>query len=223
MPIQVTCPGCHKRFSVSDKFAGQKGPCPQCKAIIQVPTKAEEVVVHAPQEFGPKDATGRGVLKPISRKETKFSTTVAVAIGASVVVVVVLALLLRTYGGEVPMPILGVAAFLLGPPLAYAGYSFLRNDELEPHRGRSLLIRSLICGAVYAGLWGLYALGIHVLYEGERFELFQLMFVVPILAAIGAATAFASFDLDFGSGLIHYSFYLLVTVLLRMIMGMSAY
>ena len=68
MPIKVICPGCTKRFTVSEKFAGQKGPCPHCKAEIKIPEVAEEeVVIHAPENFGPKDAGGRAVLKPIER------------------------------------------------------------------------------------------------------------------------------------------------------------
>jgi hypothetical protein len=224
MPIQVTCPGCHKRFSVSEKFAGQKGPCPNCKAVIQIPSKSEEVVVHAPEGFGPKDAAGRPVLKPITRSETSFSVPAAAVIGVIVALVLIAAVIIRvTYKGEVPTWILGVGAVLLGPSLAYAGYSFLRNDDLEPHRGRSLWIRSLICGLVYAALWGLYALGLHLVLDGEQLELFQLLYVAPVFLAIGAGTAFACFDLDFGTGAIHYAFYLLVTIVLRLLMGMSTH
>src|SRR5262245_16222518 len=96
MPIQVTCPGCHKRFTVSDKSAGQKGPCPKCKTVIQIPDKSEEVVIHAPEDFGPKDAKGTAVLKPITRSEAKFSTTAAVLIGVAVVAILVVAIIFRS-------------------------------------------------------------------------------------------------------------------------------
>jgi hypothetical protein len=224
MAIQVTCPGCHKRFSVSDKFAGQKGPCPSCKTVIQIPSKSEEVIVHAPEEFGPKDAAGRPVLKPIARSEARLSVAVSVLIGTLLVGLVAGAIWLRaTYGGEVPHWILGAGAALLGPPLAFAGYTFLRNDELEPYRGRGVLLRALICGLVYAGLWGVYFGAIYFVFENERLELFQLLFIVPVLMAIGAGTAYVSFDVDFGTGVIHYAFYLLVTVLLRLLMKMPPF
>ncbi|MCA9246062.1 MAG: hypothetical protein KDA42_03075, partial [Planctomycetales bacterium] len=73
MPIHVICPGCHARFSVSEKFAGKKGPCPKCKKEIQVPAATEEVKIHAPEhsEVGAKSAGGKLVLKPIERQETK--------------------------------------------------------------------------------------------------------------------------------------------------------
>ncbi len=42
MPIQVTCPGCLKRFTVADKHAGKQGPCPACKKPITIPKLEEE-------------------------------------------------------------------------------------------------------------------------------------------------------------------------------------
>lgn len=223
MAINVTCPGCHKRFTVSDKFAGQKGPCPSCKTVIQIPAKSDEVVVHAPEQFGPKDSAGRAVLKPIFRQETRFSVVTAVAIGVSIITVLVVALLLRSYEGQVPTWILGLGAVLLGPPLAYAGYSFLRDDELEPFPRNALLLRSLICGLLYAGIWGLYAAGVQFFNDGEPLEIFQLAFASVAMALLGAGAAFVSYDFEFGTGIIHYALYLVVTVLLRLIMGMTAY
>ena len=73
MPIQVTCPGCHARFKVSDKFAGQTGPCPKCKKPITIPKKEDEVVIHAPEAYGPKGVDGTATLKPIERKESSAS------------------------------------------------------------------------------------------------------------------------------------------------------
>jgi len=224
MPIQVICPGCHKRFAVSDKFAGQKGPCPSCKTVIQIPEKSEEVVVHAPEDFGPKDAKGTAVLKPIARKEAKFSTTTALLIGAGVITVFALALILRYASVADILPwILGSGAVLLGPPLAYAGYTFLRDQELEPFRGMPLLVRSLICGLGYAALWGLYAIGVQFIAGNDPIELFQLLIIAPVIIGIGGGVAFASLDLDYGTGLIHYAFYLVTTIILRLIMGLTPY
>jgi predicted Zn finger-like uncharacterized protein len=79
MPIQVVCPSCHARFSVSEKFAGKKGPCPKCKTVIQVPEATEEIKIHAPEqsEAGAKGTGGRHVLKPIERKETKVQPRIS--------------------------------------------------------------------------------------------------------------------------------------------------
>ncbi len=56
----------------------------------------EEVVVHAPEEFGPKNAAGVGVLKPITRKETKISPLVIVGIVSGIITVLVVAVVLRS-------------------------------------------------------------------------------------------------------------------------------
>src|SRR5262245_45294811 len=114
MPIQVTCPNCHARFNVSDKYARQTGPCPKCKQPIRVPAKTEEVVIHAPDDFGPKDAKGRGVLKPLERQETAVSPVLIAGIVAAVVGTLVVAFVTgRAYRGSpegVPAWILGLGA-----------------------------------------------------------------------------------------------------------------
>lgn len=226
MPIQVVCPGCKKRFKVSEKFAGKKGPCPACKAQITIPEAIDEddVVVHAPENFGPADSQGRPTLKPIKRTEFTVTPMQWAIAGAAVVGVLVVAVVLR--GSDKSPWILGLGAALLGPPLALAGYTFLRDDELEPYRGRSLWIRSLICGLCFALTWGIYAyvkwsvLGV---VEGEQLEMFQLSFIVPPLVGAGAVAAWACYDLDFGNAAFCYGMYLGATVLLRLLVGLDAF
>ncbi len=219
MPIDVTCPGCRTRFKVSDKFAGQKGPCPKCKTVIQIPAKEDEVVVHTPEEFGPKNSAGVAVLKPISRKEAKMSPLVLVGIISGVFMVLVVALLMR--GVEDKSWVLGIGAFLMALPLVWGGYSFLRDDELEPYRGKSLAFRVLICSAVYALLWAAYVWLPPLAFNLDQLELFHLLFIIPPIMAAGAFASLATLDLDFGTGLIHYAFYLLVTAGLCFIMGVN--
>src|SRR5436305_682246 len=133
MAIDVTCPSCLTRFQVSDKFAGKSGPCPKCKKTIKVPERKAEVVIHAPEVSGPKDSAGVAVLKPLTRIETRLSTTQIIVIVGSVVAVVVIAAVLRSQPMHVRQLASMLGAVLLGPPLAFAGYTFLRDDELEPY------------------------------------------------------------------------------------------
>jgi hypothetical protein len=219
MPISVVCPGCKARFTVSEKFAGKKGPCPKCKVVITIPDKpAEDVKIHEPEQFaaGGKDTKGRPVLKPIARKVTKLSPVNIAAIGGAVIATLVIAFLLRGLPNKVPVIVIGL--LLVSPPLAVAGYTFLRDDELEPYRARDLVIRAVLCGLGYAALWAVYwLLAGYGLISGEPW---QWLYVGPAFAVVGAGMALACFDLDFGSAALHYAFFVVVTMLLRWAIGL---
>jgi len=218
MSILVVCPGCRKSFDVSEKFAGKSGPCPKCKTMIQVPAKNEEVKIHAPAEFasGGRSTTGKLVTKPIARRIVKVQPVVAVAIAAAVLIVLALTLAGRIAGlFKHPVPC-AIGFLLVSPPLAVAAYTFLRDDELEPYRGRALYLRAAICGAAYAMLWGGFS---YLVNQGILTAEFWTWAATIPFFVIGALTALATLDLDFESGLLHYAFYLLVTIVLRWAAG----
>jgi hypothetical protein len=222
VPLSVVCPGCKKRFSVSEKFAGQKGPCPKCKKEITIPTLEDQVVVHGPETETLKDSKGRSVSKPILREETKFSPKIAIGIGVAVIAVLVIALIFRRGPDSDPIsgaiPFLG--AILLAPPLVLAGYLVLRDDELESYAGKELLIRVAACSASYAFLWGAYW---YVSYNFGGLSFMQLAYILPPLILAGGFVAFASLDLDYMMGLLHYGFYLLVTGGLALFIGVEMF
>ncbi|HEV3138116.1 MAG TPA: hypothetical protein VGZ26_09430 [Pirellulales bacterium] len=222
MPISVMCPGCKARFSVSEKFAGKKGACPKCKAVITVPdAPAEEIKVHEPEQYasGGKDSKGRPAAKPILRDETRLKPVAIAAIVGSAIVVFAIAFALRAVDNKSKLPFIVVGLLIVSPPLAMAGYTFLRDDELlEPYQGKSLVIRASLCSLAYAALWGAYSpLPAYGIITGEAW---QWLFVAPVFIGTGAAAAYACLDLDFGSGAMHYCFYLLVTLLLRFAIGL---
>jgi hypothetical protein len=227
MPINVTCPGCLKRFSVADKFAGQTGPCPNCKQKITIPKKEDEVIIHAPihSEAGAIGAGGQHVLKTFKRKDTKFQPLVFTGVAGFVLVALMVALVVRSAGMHDTW-LKAAAAAVLGPPLAWAGYTFLRDAEFEGYSGVSLAMRAVVCGLVFALLWGIFW------FLGERFfgapafskglEIWQMVvLVVPVFAA-GTLAAYAAFDLDPGSAFFLCAMYFAVTVVLRLVAGMSA-
>ncbi|HEX5470827.1 MAG TPA: hypothetical protein VFW73_03020 [Lacipirellulaceae bacterium] len=227
MPIQVTCPGCMKRFSVADKFAGQKGPCPKCKTVITIPKKEDEVIIHAPEhsEAGAVGVSGRHVLKTYKRRDTKFQPLVFTGVAAAVLVALLIALVIRSTGGAETW-LKGLAAIVLGPPLAWAGYTFLRDPELDAYQGTTVVIRSLACGLVYALLWGVYwFLGVRFFGPdamSQGLEIWQMIvLVVPVFAA-GTLAAYASFDLDPGSAFFNCAMYFAVTVILRLVANLPA-
>jgi hypothetical protein len=228
MPIDVTCAKCMTRFQVSEKYAGKKGPCPKCKTIIQVPELKEQVVVHAPEMSGPKDSKGQSVLKPIARTETKLSQPMIIGIVGSIFVILLLAFILRIGfpNGSVPLVLLATGAVLLAPPLSYAAYHFLRNEELAPFTRNELIMRLIAPSLVYPAIWGLYGFVMASLMDSLDVDPnngFLFMFAIPVVVLIGAFCANASLDLEFGSAAVHYSVYLVVTIILRVILGMSAY
>jgi hypothetical protein len=228
MPINVICPGCHARFTVGDQHAGKSGACPKCKGKITIPAASEAIVIHEPEnEAGAKNAQGRNVLKPIKRKETKFQLNLALAIGGAALLAFGIAFILRSQGlsPSAQFWVLTAGAILLGPPLAYSGYGFLRDDEQGAYVGQDLLIRSLACGAVYALAWGVYwYVGRMVFdaddYDEAKLELFQVGILAGIAIGIGTFTAFVAFDFEPLVGFFHFMLFFGLTILLRVTMGL---
>lgn len=221
MPIQVTCPKCLKRFQVSEKFAGKTGPCPSCKNQIKVPDKSEEVVIHAPDDGAPKDRTGVSVLKPIKRTETDVTKKGLLITAGAILAAIGVAIGLRLTGGlPVAMQIIGAIA--MAPPLVWAGYTFVRDSELAPYVGAELRNRVLICSAIFAALWLIYAfVPAYVLDLDSAPEMSFLTFgiILVVMLVIGAFASVGTFELEFSSGLAHAGLYLIATMLLALLSG----
>lgn len=223
MSIRVTCPGCHARFNVSDQFAGKSGPCPKCKKTIQIPDKAEEVVVHAPENFGPADSQGRSVLKPIFRQEKRVSTVQIFGIGLFVVLGIAIAAVLRFSipdPANFPLPILVVGAVLMAPPLSWVAYEFLHNRELEAFAGTDLWLRILISSGVFAVLWVVFPVILYAVNADDYSLVYSSIAIVLMLVA-GGAVAMLAFDYDYLLGCVHFGLYLLTTLLLRLLAGLE--
>lgn len=227
MAILVVCPGCKKSFNVDDKFAGKTGPCPKCKTKITIPAKQAEVKVHAPDEFsgGGKGVTGKLLLKPIARQETQLKPLMAAAIGGMVVAAVAWALAVRFVAPEpdtLRYLLSGIGLLLVSPPLAVAAYTFLRDDELEPYRGKQLYIRAAVCAVVYMILWVLFAYVKAPLADpvSGTIPLPSWLLIAPPFFIVGTMAGKFSFDLETTNGFFHYAFYVAVTMILGVIAGM---
>ncbi len=221
MSIIVVCPGCRKSFKVSDKFAGKSGPCPSCKRTLQVPTKEQEVQVHAPEAFagGGKSAEGKLITKPIARVNAKFQPVTMAIIGAAVVGVLVVTFIggqFKWFGNPF---VTAVGLLLVSPPLVLAAYEILRDVELEPYRGTALYVRSAACALGYVVLWGMFALlSSRGIVTGE---LWNWIFIAVPFVVVGGMAAMGAFDLEFGDGVFHFCFYLVATLVLRWAAGMQ--
>jgi hypothetical protein len=180
-----------------------------------------EVTIHAPQEYATagRGKGGKSISKPLLRKETKIDRMTWVIGGLVTVAIVALALVVRVaVNPQSLLPFIALGLLVITPPLVRMGYGFLRDDELEAYTGRPLWIRTAICTAVYIGLWAFY--GFVLVPYGLTGEMWQWFFVGPLFVGIGALVAFAVFDLEAGSATMHVGFFLLVTLLLRALVGL---
>ncbi len=211
------------RFSVSDKYAGKKGPCPKCKKEIVVPDKSEEVVIHAPETSGPKNSQGVPVLKPIKRKEFRvgWKTLAGAAVGA--LTVVGIAIWIRLSGSPPPTSLLVLGAIALAPPIVMLAYTFLRDDELEGYTGREYLVRTAICSLVFAVTWFLYcAIALYLDNKSlAEVPVVQMAILMAGMIAIGTVASLATLELEAGQAAMHYLTYFAATFFLCLIMGVE--
>lgn len=219
MPIPVICAGCKTRFTVSEQFAGRTGPCPKCKAPITVPKAAASVTIHEPEAPAATGASGRAPTAPIVSTEKPVDQSAFIVVGCGAVAAMAAAFLCRlAWGpGDVPAGMLAIGAIGPALPAAWVGYRLVRDRELEPYRGRSLILRCAICGGVYAALWGMHAL----LPLEIRSDPWQWIYLGPAFGFAGALAALAALDLDWGSAAVHYALYVMFTAALRSITGLA--
>lgn len=217
MPISVTCGSCRTRFSVSEKFAGQTGPCPKCKKPLTVP-KADGVQIHEPEAPTATSAGGQFPTKPLPKRDKPVSTGQLLLSGGVALASFAGALAARIVfsPGGAPGWLQGTTAFVVAIPCVLIGYAMVRNRDLEPYTGRSLLLRAVACSVIYAALWGGHAF----LPPESTQEMWQWLFIGPIFFGIGALASLVSLELDWGTATVHFSLYVLVTVTLRWIAGL---
>lgn len=218
MPIPVICPGCKSRFTVSDRFAGQTGPCPKCKKPITIPAQAvKSVTIHEPEAPTASSAAGRPPLAPIRRLDQPISPVAFAATVAGILVAMVLAWLVPAAFKPAPHWLLALGGFLVAVPCAALGYVGVRDRELEPYHGRDWILRSLACAAVYAGLWCARGL----LPAEQTAEMWNWLYLGPLFFIPGVIAAMAAFDLDQGRAVAHFSLFAMLTALLRWLAGLS--
>lgn len=229
MAIQVTCVKCFSRFQVSEKFAGQKGPCPKCKTVITIPALSEQVVVHE-AATGPKDASGRPILKPIFRKDAPITATHWTLAACSAFVMLTVALVARAmYFGkgvpleEFPMWATSVGALLNAVPTALVGYILLRNPESPGFGGQELWIRVLACSLGFATLWVFSPLAVYTFNESlaKPSMLSQSMALAALIFG-GGAISLLAFDFDYLYGIVHAATYVVLCAIMRLIAALPA-
>lgn len=220
MSINVVCPGCLKRFKVSDRFAGMKGPCPSCNTVIDIPKAA--VKIHGAEDFdqGGKTATGKLILKPIGRLDMDFNPQFAGLVSLGVLAVFLLAYLIGclslSTGTLDAIGFFGV--FLIAFPLSLFGYQVLRDREaLFMLTGMELYKKTAISAAVYAGLWILF----EIIAWYMRADQYFIWIYFAAFACLAMLAAHAILDINVGNALLHYLIFFVPVLLLRGILGLG--
>jgi predicted Zn finger-like uncharacterized protein len=78
MPISVECPSCRSTFRVKDEFAGKRGRCPSCKAMLTVPAAspsqrtAEQKLVPLPTDLGRQAAAALAPRAPAPKEQADY-------------------------------------------------------------------------------------------------------------------------------------------------------
>ncbi|MDR0870001.1 MAG: hypothetical protein LBN39_04330 [Planctomycetaceae bacterium] len=214
MAIHVVCPGCLKRFQVSDRFAGMKGPCPNCKTVIDIPKAA--VKVHGGEEFdrGGKTATGKLILKPLERLNMDFNPFYAAVSAAGVIVVYIIAFVIGSLSlsAAVRDTIGSIGLFFAAFPLSVFGYQVLRDrEQLFILTGFDLYKLTGICAAAYAVLW--------LVFEWCAWYMSADVYFIWVyfgaFACIAMCVTHAVLDINVGSALLHYFVFAVPVILLR--------
>jgi hypothetical protein len=162
---------------------------------------------------------GRVPTAPILNVEKPPSQPTVVLAAAGAAAAMLFGLLARVAWGPglAPTWLLACGAIAVALPCVLVGYGLTRERELEPHRGRDLLFRGMICAAVYALLWGVRGF----LPAEATAEMWQWLYIAPLFFGAGALAALATLDLDWTAGVAHFSFYVLFTSLLRWLAGFT--
>jgi hypothetical protein len=220
MAINVVCPGCLKRFQVNDRFAGAKGPCPNCNTVINIPKAA--VKIHGAEEFeqGGKTATGKLILKPISRLNMDFDPVYA---GFCAIIVLAVYGLTLFFGSLITSVAVrdfigGVGVFLLAFPLSLFGYQVLRDrEQLFMLTGYDLYKKTAISAIIYAVLWILFETFI---WQISADVIFTWIYFAAF-ACVAMLVTHAVLDINVGSSLLHYLIFSITILILRGTLGLG--
>ena len=138
MAISVVCSTCQARFKVSDKFAGQTGPCPKCKNPIKIPKASSDVTIHDPTEAAASSNVGHMPTTPIVFKQESFSRiTLTLVFSAGVLLFLaayVAGRIFEVEPGRIEIPFLLQArhsSSLLQYLASKVGYTVMRDKELR--------------------------------------------------------------------------------------------
>ena len=220
MAIDIICPGCHKRFQVSDQFAGQKGPCPGCKTIIQIPKLEDVVVVHE------RETTSSGApakLNSIRRQHTTAGKSELLCASGALLAGLLSTVLVRFLSETEPNPGFFTTLLigsLLGSSTSLLGHIVLRGQDNGSNYGRKTIVRACLVGVIYTVIWRLLVLlSDGLLVEDGSVILPAVIILAIALTAISTFLPMFVFDFEYQQGLVHVALFISSLAIYSLVLG----
>lgn len=225
MAIDVICTGCHKRFQVSEQFAGKQGPCPGCQTIIEIPKVEDLVIVHE------RETTRTGApakLDSIVRQKTTVNKFELYLSLATLFGGLAMGFALRfTLDEANPAPgsvVTILAGALLGIGSSLLGYIVLRPQDTEIRNDRKTILKGGCVGLVYAALWRLQELAISGLLTEDGSVILPAVIVLALaLVAVASFIPMFVYEFEYSQGLIHVILFIAALAAYCMLLGDIAF
>lgn len=233
---QGPCPKCKALISIP-KLTPE-----QAAAAAAPPKPQAEVKIHGPETPAQpgKTSTGAKSIKPLTRTDARLTPKLLIVTLIAVVGIFAAAkfggnfvrgpaALSQVEAGDaervaerrsqlvVPYLFRVLGLLLVGWPIVLAGYAVLRDDELDPYRGRALLTRTASCLAVYLLVWAGYVW----IPDDMKREAIAWVFFAPLMIIPATVAAYFAYELDPVGSAIHACFFLLVTLALGWTAGLD--
>ena len=217
MSLHVICPGCLKRFQVSLRFAGMRGPCPNCGTVIDIPK--ETVKIHGADNVESGKTKKRRIsLHAIPRLDMEFDSVLAKRCVLGVLGVLLLAFVL----GCIPMydilrSLIGtLGLFLIAFPLALFGYHAVRDrEQMFAFVGEELYRRTGLTATGYVIFW----LFFEYFLMATRADVFVSWFYFAAFAGLATLLAVPILALRAQDALLHCCLFGFSVILCRFLIG----
>ena len=218
MSLHVICPSCLKRFRVGVRFAGMKGPCPNCGTIISIPK--ESVKLQDADGAEQEKAGQRDISRAIPRLDMEFAPVLAGRYTLGVLGVLLLTFLL----GWVPMydflrSFIGVLGLcLIAFPLTLFGYQALRDrEQIFAFTGEELYRRAALTAAGYAILWLVF----EYFLAATKADIFVSWFYFAAIASLAMVMTIPILVMKAQDAFLHYCVFGFSIILFRFLIGLG--
>ena len=219
MSLHVICPGCLKRFQVGVRFAGMKGPCPNCGTIISIPKES----LRSPDVADSKSGKGEKRDIPsdaIPRFDLEFDPVLAGRYALGVLGVLLLAFLL----GCIPMDdifrtlMATLGLCLIAFPLTLFGYQAVRDrEQIFAFAGEELYRRAGMAAAGYVVLW----IAFEYFLAATRADALFSWFYFAVFAGLASLLTIPILAMRLQEALSHYCIFGFSVILFRFLIGLG--